>query len=295
MKKRSPILYVDDELMNLELFERYFEDEYAVSTAPSGPLALELLGRQEIHLLITDQRMPGMNGTELIEAAQREHPNIASMIVTGYGDVRVILDAIKKGRLDHYVTKPWAPDELRIAMNRVLHSYELRQFNRDLQDELEIKTGHLPVPGFLGPQTVLRPTILYFGDVETNLQYFKRSFKDQYMIYTTADPLEALNILRTREIHLLLAVQRPGVDGLAMLETSRLESSETLRILVTAYLEIGKVIQAIDKGLVYSYAISPWEPEELGITIASAIEVHSLRHENAKLEQQLGRSGSFSF
>lgn len=295
MKTRSPILYVDDEPMNLELFERYFEDEYTIYTASSGRAALDVLNRETVHLLITDQRMPGMNGTELIETAQREHPNIASMIVTGYGDVRVILDAIQQGRLDHYVTKPWAPDELRIAMDRVLHSYGLRKTHRELQDELEVKTGHIPVPGSLGMQTVLRPTILYYGDVETNLEYFKNSFKHLYMIYTTADRSEAENILRTREIHLILAVQRPGVDGLDMLDQARQESPETLRILVTAYLEIGKVIAAIDQGLVYSYAINPWEPEELGITLASAVEVHSLRDENAKLEQELGRSGSFSF
>lgn len=295
MKTRPLILYVDDEPMNLELFERYFEDDYDIHTASSGPLALEVLARHPIHLLITDQRMPGMNGTELIEAAQREHPNIASMIVTGYGDVRVILDVIKKGRLDHYITKPWAPDELRIAIERTLHSYALRQTHRELQDQLETETGQFPVAGSLGEQTVLRPTILYYGDVETNLLFFKNSFKDSFMVYTTADPNEALNILRTREIHLLFAVQRPGVDGLEMLERAQQESPETLRLLVTAYLEIGKVIQAIDRGLVYSYAVSPWEPEELSITIASAIEVHTLRHENAKLERELGRSSSLSF
>ncbi len=295
MKTRSPILYVDDEPMNLELFERYFEDDYIIHTAASGRAALEIMGKESIHLLITDQRMPGMNGTELIETAQREHPNLATMIVTGYGDVRVILDAVEQGRLDHYVTKPWAPDELRIAMDRVLHSYALRKMNRELQDELEVKTGQFPAPGSLGLQTVLRPTILYFGDVETNLQFFKSSFKHLYMIYTTGNAEEALNILRTREIHLILAVQRPGVDALAMLETAREESPESLRMLVTAYLEVGKVIAAIDDGLVYSYAISPWEPEELSITLASAVEVHTLRGENAKMDQELGRSGSFAF
>ncbi len=291
MKELSPILYVDDEPANLELFSRYFEDDYVIHTACSGREALDVLGREPIQLLITDQRMPGMTGTELLEATREPYPDLSRVIVTAHSDVRVILQAIELGRIDHYVTKPWDPDELRIAIDRALDGYELRwqhRQHRQLFDDLEKRSGRIPIEPLV--QTTLRPTVLYVDGMETHRSMFERSFHKVYVTYTAGDSSEALRLLASREIHLLLADQRlPGSSGLELLEATAEESPETLRFLVTAFVDIAAVVRAIDAGRVYSYITKPWNPQELRLALDSAVEVFNLRRSNAALLAEIER------
>ncbi len=137
MSSRPPILYVDDEADHLDLFVRNFEKHYDVHTARSGREALEILRRREIHLILTDQRMPGMTGVQLFEAIREEHPDPVRIIVTSYTDVDAIIKAINAGRIYRFISKPWDDKELKVTLDRALESYDLEMRNRRLKVELE--------------------------------------------------------------------------------------------------------------------------------------------------------------
>ncbi len=126
MKNPPSILYVDDEVPLLTLFEAVFEDDFEIHTARSASDGLEILRQESIQLLITDQRMPEMTGVELLEAIGDEFPDMGRMILTAYLDVDAIIRAINGGRIDRYVNKPWEEDELRAAIESVLEIYEKR-------------------------------------------------------------------------------------------------------------------------------------------------------------------------
>ncbi len=100
---KIPILYVDDEKSNLVLFERVFEEVYDIRTAQSAREAIDVLRRQPVHLVITDQRMPGMTGVQLLEVIQGEFPDIVRMILTAYSDVDAVIKAINTGRVYQYI------------------------------------------------------------------------------------------------------------------------------------------------------------------------------------------------
>lgn len=114
------VLYVDDEPQNLELFRLQFEEELEVVTAGSGEEALAVLAKAPIAVLLSDERMPGMRGVDLLAEAARRWPDVVRVIVSAYGDAPRLLAAINLGHAHEYVLKPWDQKELGACIERAL-------------------------------------------------------------------------------------------------------------------------------------------------------------------------------
>jgi DNA-binding NtrC family response regulator len=127
------ILIVDDEPANLRALERLFREDYEVLTAASGADALELLQQHDVALLITDQRMPGMTGIELLKSTASLRPRMVRIILTGYTDVEDLVEAVNCGQVYKYVTKPWNNDEVRLMVSRAIEHYETNKARHDLE------------------------------------------------------------------------------------------------------------------------------------------------------------------
>jgi DNA-binding NtrC family response regulator len=127
------IMVVDDEQANLRLLERLFRNDYHVLTAESGADALNLLEQHDVALIITDQRMPGMSGTELLKRTTAIRPHMVRIILTGYTDVESLVEAINGGHVYNYVTKPWSNDDLRLTVSRALEHYETNKARHELE------------------------------------------------------------------------------------------------------------------------------------------------------------------
>jgi DNA-binding NtrC family response regulator len=127
------IIVVDDEPANLRVLERLFRRDYEVIMAKSGEEALRLLDQHDAALLITDQRMPGMTGVELLKHTATIRPHMVRIILTGYTDVDALVEAINSGLVYKYVTKPWNNEELRLTVSRALEHYETRKARHELQ------------------------------------------------------------------------------------------------------------------------------------------------------------------
>ena len=141
--KRHGLLIVDDEKEILRSLTLTFADDYAVFTASSGAEALEILEKQEIALVIADQRMPVMTGAELLERVFQINSNIIRIILTGYTDTASLIQAINKGHIYQYITKPWERQDLRITVKRAVESYELALENQRLLRELQAANERL--------------------------------------------------------------------------------------------------------------------------------------------------------
>src|SRR5437764_2319271 len=127
------IMIVDDEPANLRLLERLFRRDYVVVSASSGEEALQLLNRHDVALLITDQRMPGMTGIELLKRTVALQPHLVRMSLTGYTDVSALVEAINCGHVYKYVTKPWDNQDLRLTVERALEHYETTRSRHELE------------------------------------------------------------------------------------------------------------------------------------------------------------------
>ena len=129
------IMLVDDEPANLRLLERLFRRDHQVLSAGSGAEALRLLEQHDVALLVTDQRMPGMTGVELLQRAAVLRPHMVRIILTGYTDMEALVEAINYGQVYRYVTKPWENEDLRLTVVRALQHYEVNKSRHEMEEE----------------------------------------------------------------------------------------------------------------------------------------------------------------
>ena len=130
------ILAVDDEPANLRMVERLLRKDYRVLTAGGGQEALEILKREEVSLIVTDQRMPGMTGTDLLRESLRTSPDAVRIILTGYTDTDALIDAINTSRVYKFVSKPWDPMQLKQTIEDALRDHQKQLEQKRLLDDL---------------------------------------------------------------------------------------------------------------------------------------------------------------
>jgi len=138
MEKRR-VLFVDDEEKVLRSLERGLIDEpYDTLFAKSGKEALEILQREEVHVIVVDMRMPEMTGLELLRIVKKEYPNIVRMVLSGYTQITTLLTAINQGEIYKFITKPWKLEkEFKPAVRQAVEYSDLHSEHDKLATELE--------------------------------------------------------------------------------------------------------------------------------------------------------------
>ncbi|MCH2169890.1 response regulator [Myxococcota bacterium] len=141
---RPRVLFVDDEEAILETMLFTFRDDYEVYTSTDARRALDLLAENApMAAVLTDQKMPGMDGVEFLSEVRKHHPATVRMVLTGFADMDAIIQSINDGGVYAYVTKPWEPDQLKQLMKRAVDYYALTVANQDLLDQRERSTRFL--------------------------------------------------------------------------------------------------------------------------------------------------------
>jgi serine/threonine protein kinase/ActR/RegA family two-component response regulator len=143
MPARHTVLVVDDEEDVLYSLERSLRRDFRVLTAVGGEQAIELLQRNEVHLILTDQRMPGMAGDRFLQRARELKPDTIRILFTGYSDMQAVINAVNDGAIFRYILKPWAIDELIGVIHQGVEHYELVEERKKLMVELQEANRHL--------------------------------------------------------------------------------------------------------------------------------------------------------
>src|SRR5687768_13659793 len=128
------MMIVDSEPADLRRLERLFGLAYQVLCASSGEEALRLLDQHDVALLITDQRLPCMNGTELLEQSAQLRPHMVRIILTAHADAEALADAINRGQVYRYAKKPWDDEDLRLTVVRALQHYEVTRSRHEADE-----------------------------------------------------------------------------------------------------------------------------------------------------------------
>ena len=146
------ILYVDDEPHNLSAFSASYRRLYKIFTAESAEDGRKILDKEDIQVIITDQRMPKTTGVEFLASILEVYPEPIRMILTGYTDIDAVIAAINKGQVYRYIQKPWQEEDLRINIDKAIEIYTLRKENKELTAKLLIVNKQLE---FLARQNLL--------------------------------------------------------------------------------------------------------------------------------------------
>ncbi|MGB5686333.1 MAG: response regulator, partial [Candidatus Electrothrix sp.] len=138
------LLYVDDEKINLTNFTIAFRAKYQIYVASSGQEALEVFKNNDnIAIVITDQRMPGMTGVELLQHIKKHNKDVIRIILTAYTDISDIIDAINKGHIYQYIVKPWVENDLLQVLDKASEKSLLIRENKRLVKELQRLSARL--------------------------------------------------------------------------------------------------------------------------------------------------------
>ncbi|MDZ8056004.1 response regulator [Nostoc sp. DedVER01b] len=185
---KPKILVVDDEPDNLDLLYRTFYRDYKVLRATSGPAALDLLSQEgEVSVIISDQRMPIMSGTEFLSLTATQYPDIIRIILTGYTDVEDLVEAINAGKVFKYVTKPWEAEELKAVVRQALDTHNVlkartRELTRTLRQESLLNTVTNTIRSALDYRQILQAIVDTVGHMLEVDVCLLRPFQDGQLV-----------------------------------------------------------------------------------------------------------------
>jgi response regulator RpfG family c-di-GMP phosphodiesterase len=304
-------LFVDDEPMILEGLSQLFDMTYDVYTACSGQEAIDYARQTpDLAIVVSDQRMPGLKGIDVLRAIKEISPDTIRILLTGFADADAILDSVNVGEVFRYVRKPWNPDELTALLSLAAATYLDRKKIKakaqpkipepapslsalpslqnlalpELQKQQTIEENFLDRLAKFSEHSVERafhsesgkPKILVVDDEQGVLTALSQLLSDSYEVFTARSADEAMELLRKDSfMTLLLTDQRmPKKTGTDFLIESREMAPLVPKILITAYTDVEDIIRLINEGQIYRYIQKPWDPEKLRATIHEAIEIY---------------------
>jgi signal transduction histidine kinase len=142
-QRRHTLLIVDDEVDVLESLKHQFHHTYRMLTAGSGGQAISVLDTNEVQLILSDQRMPGMQGDAFLSQARRLQPDAIRMLFTGYADIQAVINAVNQGHIFRYILKPWDTVELEGIIRQAAEQYDLLAERKRLIAELQAANTQL--------------------------------------------------------------------------------------------------------------------------------------------------------
>jgi len=145
MDKKYNILYVDDEVSNLNVFKNTFRRNYNIFTADSAREGLEILDREKIDLILTDQRMPEMTGVDFLKKVMLKFPEPNRILITAFTDFSALKDAVNEAKIFQYIQKPWDEKEIQQIIDTALEIHHLKQKNVQLTEKLKSKNDELEI------------------------------------------------------------------------------------------------------------------------------------------------------
>lgn len=140
----NAILIVDDEPNVIRSLERSLLDEsFELTSAASGEEALQLAGTRRFKVIISDERMPGMEGAELLSNIKQHYPETVRIMLTGYASIESTMKAVNSGEIYRFFTKPWNDIELKLALRSAIEKFDLEEENRRLLKTVKRQAGEL--------------------------------------------------------------------------------------------------------------------------------------------------------
>jgi len=131
------VLYIDDEYHNLVAFKASFRRYFNIFLAESAVEAHKVINANDIHVILSDQRMPITTGIEFFESIIETHPEPIRILITGYTDIEAVIEAINRGEVYKYLTKPWNEDDIKIFISKAYEVFSLRRKNAELSKMLK--------------------------------------------------------------------------------------------------------------------------------------------------------------
>src|SRR5437773_1629007 len=142
-KAKHCLLVVDDEADLVHSVQDLLRFDYRVLGATRAVDGLRIMEKEQVHIVMTDQRMPEMTGVEFLRRLRESYPDVIRLLFTAYADIKAVTDAINQGSVYRYITKPFEPQELHAVLNQAVEHYDLVTERKELLAQLQDKNQQL--------------------------------------------------------------------------------------------------------------------------------------------------------
>lgn len=278
MSEKPTVLFVDDEERILRSLSLLFRPGYRVLTTTDGEQALELLRRERVQVLVSDQRMPRMPGVELLRRAREVSPATTRLLLTGYSDLEAIIGSVNDGEVWRYVHKPWNAGELKQTVAEAA----------DLAAGLEQLLGAGGPPA---PAEAEGRGVLVLDEDPASYAVIKQLSEGALLelnpVHWRRDPESAFELLSRERIAVVVSELRvQGRDMSPALQALKRDNPEVVTIAVTDFQDGETLIDLINQGQVYRFLPKPLRPGMLEIYLRSAVQHHTALRSAPPLRQR---------
>lgn len=256
MTAPTRILFVDDEERILRSLAMQFRRQYEVITESDPQRALERLKSEKVEIIVSDQRMPGMSGAELLEQASRIAPQSLRILLTGYSDLDAAIDALNSGGIFRYLTKPWDPQEMALT----------------LRQAAEIAARQVPEASRAEVPAVPLGVLLLDDDARTLDCVSEFCAAGGHRLLRAHSLAEALQQLNDVQVDLLISDLRlAGEDTAPLLKTLAQAHPRLLSLVVTPFRDTQALLRLINEAQIFRYLPKPIRPGlfEKGLSAAA--------------------------
>jgi DNA-binding NtrC family response regulator len=274
------VLCVDDEPNILRTLHWMLHKEFNVMTATDGASALELLRKHDFDVIVSDQRMPGMIGSEFLRQACQVAPRAMRILLTGYSDMQALLKSINEGEVFRFVAKPWKNEELSRTVREAAQIARTQPapfadsappaFSASLPAAF---AGSMPAP--LEALAGLDAHILVLDDDPELARMLAQVMAPGTTLHRAGSLPEAVAILADAPVSVLVSETHVGRrDTTGLLRLLKQSHPEIVSVVVTAESDVDAVVKLINQGQVYRFIPKPVKPGFLKILLASALQKH---------------------
>jgi len=278
-KNKFTILLVDDEPRITSSLRALFRRNYNVHTANSGKEALAVLEKHSIDVLVSDQRMPEMQGSELLAIVSRKYPQTMRILLTGFMDRQAIVDSINDGEVYRFVNKPWDIDDIRKTVADAADASTLPI--ETSENSVSIKDIASAIEG--------KAILVLEKNQETRNLIRKYCSQHKVMNYSTQNVEQMISAVETREnigvviIELTREASTKNIQTINLLKQAR---PELVVITITEEYDADIAVELINQGQVFKYLARPIDSESLYKSIHKAFHRHLLLKDNEGIQQR---------
>lgn len=253
------VLCVDDEPNILRSLHWMLHKEFNVMTAPDGATALQMLREREFDVIVSDQRMPGMIGSEFLRQACEVSPRAMRILLTGYSDMQAMLQSINEGEVFRFVAKPWRNDEL----------------SRTVREAAEIARTQPAPPRPASPEAPAGAHVLLLDDDDELAGMLQQVLEPGTRLSHATSLSQAVAVLDGLPVSVLVSETRLGcVDTTPLLKLLKQHHPHIVSVVLTRDSDVDTVIKLINQGQVYRFIPKPVKPGFLKLLIHSALQKH---------------------
>lgn len=282
--KKPTLLFVDDEERIVNLLRMMFRSEYEVLTATSGQEALELLAKNRVEVLVSDQRMPGMLGVELLAEARKRSPATMRILLTGYSDLAAIVGSVNDGEVYRFINKPWNHEEIKT----IIREAAAAALATDISAEQSALVSALPNDA--GEDS---PELLIVDDNLSDREAIRNLFGKDISTHCASSVSEALKILEQRDIGVIVAEARVGgQDTGHLLRALKQHYPSITTVMLTRAADSDLVIKLINQAQIFRFATKPIRTGALQLAISAAMKEHKRFRASPSLLRRYGVAAS---